>query len=162
MYLSNPSATSRMWHKVNFSAKSRTRIGDRSQITVEMQSVYFYSTTRLDICLIKPTNDRNVCISQILQLQVESDSSSVFKWSTTRFEFRVFLFLDLAQSAGAIEYADFITEKGVRSHTHECPRYDTKLHLMMRLQFWSFGNVEYLFTAITPRSTLRECHLWVK
>ena len=33
-----------------------------------------------------------------------------------------------------------------------CPGYDTKLHLMLRVQFWRSG--EYLFIAITSRSIL--------
>ena len=34
------------------------------------------------------------------------------------------------------------------------PGYDTKLHLMVRLQFWGLGSVVYPFIAITPSSTL--------
>ena len=34
-----------------------------------------------------------------------------------------------------------------------CPRYDTKLHLVVRLQFWSSSGwkVKYAFITITPR-----------
>ena len=39
-------------------------------------------------------------------------------------------------------------------HNFECPRYDSKLHVMMKFQSWSLGNVEYSFITITPRSTL--------
>ena len=35
-----------------------------------------------------------------------------------------------------------------------CLVYDHKLHLMVTLQSWSLENVEYLFMAITLRSTL--------
>ena len=34
------------------------------------------------------------------------------------------------------------------------PGYDTKLHRMVRLQFWRLEECEYPFTAITPRFTL--------
>ena len=33
------------------------------------------------------------------------------------------------------------------------PDYETKLNIMMRLQFWSLGGIEYPLVAITPRST---------
>ena len=36
----------------------------------------------------------------------------------------------------------------------QCPEHGIKLHLMVRLQSWSLGNVEYLFIIITLRSTL--------
>ena len=42
------------------------------------------------------------------------------------------------KSAGAVEYADCISTEGY-DPLNECPGYETKLHLMMRLQFWSFG-----------------------
>ena len=35
-----------------------------------------------------------------------------------------------------------------------CPGYDAKLHLVVRLQFWRLGSVEYLFIVITLRSPL--------
>ena len=38
----------------------------------------------------------------------------------------------------------------------KCPESDTKLHLMLRLQSWSLGNLEYPFITITLRSTLTQ------
>ena len=35
-----------------------------------------------------------------------------------------------------------------------CPGYNIKLHLMIRLQFWYLGNVEYPFIGITSKFTL--------
>ena len=46
-------------------------------------------------------------------------------------------------------------QNGMSPHLKiECPRYDTKLHLMMKFQFWSSESVEYPFIDITSRSTL--------
>ena len=39
------------------------------------------------------------------------------------------------------------------SPTSECPGYDSKLYLMVRVQSWNLGNVKNLIT-ITPRFTL--------
>ena len=36
----------------------------------------------------------------------------------------------------------------------ERPMYNTKAHLIVRLQSWILGDVEYLFIAITLRSSL--------
>ena len=36
----------------------------------------------------------------------------------------------------------------------KCPGYDTKLNLVLRLQFWWLESKEYHFIAITPRSIL--------
>ena len=38
------------------------------------------------------------------------------------------------------------------------PGYDTKLHRMVKLQFWYLGNVEYPFVTVNLRLTL----LWLK
>ena len=46
------------------------------------------------------------------------------------------------------------TVSGVRPPIPMCLGYDSKLHLMTRLQFWSF--VQYPFIAITPRPTLTQ------
>ena len=48
------------------------------------------------------------------------------------------------------------------------PGYDTKLHPVVSLQFWSSASVMYLFIPITPRSTQTrngsklESNIWVQ
>ena len=61
------------------------------------------------------------------------------------------LFLSLAQLARAAEYTDYISADS----PNECPVYDTKQtdgESTVMLELW--GNTEYPFIAITPRSTL--------
>ena len=60
----------------------------------------------------------------------------------------------VAQSAGAVEYTDCTSAEGVRPPLTSV--LDMTLNnLMVRFQqCWSFGNVEYPFIAIAPRSTL--------
>ena len=55
--------------------------------------------------------------------------------------------------AGAIEHHTCTSVDG-QDTSNKCPGSDTKLHLMVRLQSCSFGELEYFFNAITPRSTL--------
>ena len=62
--------------------------------------------------------------------------------------------LMIAQSAGTLEYADCTSAEWVRPLHNECPGYDSKLYLRVRLQPWSSRDVEYLFSAITPGFTL--------
>ena len=50
-----------------------------------------------------------------------------------------------ALSAGVVEYADYIS-----AERYECPVYDLKLYLILRLQFWNFWECGYSFIAITP------------
>ena len=62
------------------------------------------------------------------------------------------LFLPISRT---LEYANCNPCKGVRPPKKtECPGNYTKLHLMVRFQFWSFGGVEYSFIVITPKPTL--------
>ena len=38
---------------------------------------------------------------------------------------------------------------------YDCPGYDTELHPVVRLQFWSSGEFGVVFVAIVPRYTLK-------
>ena len=63
------------------------------------------------------------------------------------------LLMNLAQSAGAVEYTDCTSAERVRKN--ECPGYDTKQsdgEVPVMLGLW--GNAEHPFIAIAPRSTL--------
>ena len=42
----------------------------------------------------------------------------------------------------------------VKTQNNECPGYDTELHLMVRLQSWSFEECVLPLNAIIPRYTL--------
>ena len=56
-------------------------------------------------------------------------------------------------STGAVEYADYIPAERYKP-PQECPGYETKQHLSMKLSPRTLGNVEYIFITFTPRSTL--------
>ena len=56
--------------------------------------------------------------------------------------------------AGTVKYTDCISAEDKNYPPNECPWYDAKLHLMVRLKPWNLGNVEYPFIAKTPSSTL--------
>ena len=64
----------------------------------------------------------------------------------------------IAQLTGkAVEYTHCFSAEGVRPPTkkNECPRYNTKqsdVEVLIMLELW--GNAEYPFITITPRSTL--------
>ena len=62
------------------------------------------------------------------------------------------LYAMIAQSAGAVEYTDCTSAEHPR---HDCLRYDTKQsdgEVPAMLELW--GNVEYPFIAIAPRSRM--------
>ena len=61
-----------------------------------------------------------------------------------------------AQSAGIVEYSDCISAEGYDPLPPMSVLDITQNHLIMNLQSQSFGNVEYFYTAIIPRSTLTQ------
>ena len=66
---------------------------------------------------------------------------------------KYFKSLTVIQLAGAVEYTNCSSAKGT-TPTNECPAYDIKLHLIVRFQSSNLRHVEYLFIAISPKSTL--------
>ena len=46
-----------------------------------------------------------------------------------------------------------VPQQRSKTSPNKCLEYVTKLHLTARLYFWSFGECEYSFIAITPSST---------
>ena len=63
-----------------------------------------------------------------------------------------------------MEYANFIPSREVRpSNKNGCSKYDTKLHLMVRLPFWRSRSLEYLFIALWLRVVVQVGSLlWVQ
>ena len=55
----------------------------------------------------------------------------------------------MAQSAGPIEYTDYISAEGDKTPLMSFLKYDSKQY-----DAGGLGNAEYPFIAITPRSTL--------
>ena len=54
----------------------------------------------------------------------------------------------------SLEYAYDIPGRGVKTTSKGCPGYDTKLHMVMRLQFCKAVEWEISFMIIIPKSTL--------
>ena len=63
--------------------------------------------------------------------------------------FEFYLFINRykpAQSAEAVEYTNSIYAKSnTPGHSNKWPEYDTKLHLIVRLKSWTFGECGVLF-----------------
>ena len=83
----------------------------------------------------------SLIIMPIIQLPISTESGVNDLFVNEQYVADIRSFLEgkiRAQSAGAVEHTDCIPEKSVRLPPNECPRYDTKLYLMVRIQFWNF------------------------
>ena len=57
--------------------------------------------------------------------------------------------------AGVVKYSCYLSAEE-QDCPNKCLQYDTNLCLVVRLQAWSFGNIEYQFITIISRSTLTQ------
>ena len=61
-----------------------------------------------------------------------------------------YLKLHTVQLYGAVEFVKCSYTEEKDFHSYECINYNGKLQLIVRLEFWNLGNVEYPPIIITP------------
>ena len=65
----------------------------------------------------------------------------------------IFLYVSVAQSAGAVEYTDYISAEGLDPYPNECPGYDTKQsdgEVPLRLELWGMRSTPSLLSLRGP------------